>query len=134
MPSDSAMAAPEATPAVANKTQSQSRRVSSLGGLHVLCIDNDPAILQGMAALLGNWQCDVTAAESLEDARLKLNGEEPDIILADYQLDDNKNGLDAMDALRAGFSNDAGHTDYWPWPLRSGRTPFHGAIRSSTNR
>lgn len=99
-------AAPEATQMVANRTQSQSRRVSSLGGLHVLCIDNDPAILHGMAALLGNWQCDVTAAESLEDARLKLNGEEPDIILADYQLDDNKNGLDAMDTLRVGFSND----------------------------
>ncbi|MEQ9547264.1 MAG: PAS domain-containing hybrid sensor histidine kinase/response regulator [Marinobacter sp.] len=89
----------------AAKSQGSSRRVSSLGGLHVLCIDNDPAILQGMTALLGNWQCDVTAAESLDDARLKLDGREPDIMLADYQLDDNKNGLDAMDALRSGFSD-----------------------------
>ena len=53
-----------------------------------------------MVALLGNWKCDVTAAESLEDALDKLDGRQPDIILADYQLDDNKNGLDAMDSLR----------------------------------
>lgn len=99
-------APPEQPQTPTGRPQSQSRRVSSLGGLHVLCIDNDPAILQGMVALLGNWQCDVTAAESLEDARLKLQGREPDIMLADYQLDDNKNGLDAMDALRAGFVND----------------------------
>lgn len=83
-----------------------SRRVSSLGGLHVLCIDNDPTILQGMVALLSNWQCEITAAESLQDAMEQLAGGRPDIILADYQLDDNKNGLDAMDKLRANISDD----------------------------
>ncbi len=90
----------------AAKPAAASRRVSSLGGLHVLCIDNDPAILHGMSALLDNWQCDVTTAESLEDAHYKLNGTEPDIILADYQLDDNRNGLDAMDSLREEATND----------------------------
>lgn len=89
-----------------NRSQNVSRRVSSLGGLHVLCIDNDAAILQGMVALLGNWKCDVTAAESLETALAKLNGRKPDIILADYQLDDNRNGLDAMDSVRAELGND----------------------------
>ena len=88
------------------KSAPASRRVSSLGGLHVVCIDNDPAILHGMSALLDNWHCDVTTAESLEDARDKLNGTKPDIILADYQLDDNRNGLDAMDSLRDEISND----------------------------
>lgn len=97
--------ADQAHRAAETQTASSSRRVSSLGGLNVLCIDNDPAILQGMVALLGNWQCNVTAAESLDDARNKL-GEQPDIILADYQLDDDKNGLDAMDALRASAGED----------------------------
>ncbi|MDY6815085.1 MAG: PAS domain-containing hybrid sensor histidine kinase/response regulator [Pseudomonadota bacterium] len=97
-------AAPEQTEA--STKAASPRRVSSLGGLQVLCIDNDPAILQGMAALLGNWQCDVTSAESLEDALEKLEGHQPDIILADYQLDDNRNGLDAMDSLRTTISED----------------------------
>ena len=94
------LAPPDLSRAESNKPASSTRRVSSLGGLHVLCIDNDPAILQGMVALLGNWQCDVTAAESLEDALEKLADRLPDIILADYQLDDNRNGLDAMDSIR----------------------------------
>lgn len=59
-----------------------------------------------MVALLGNWKCDVTAAESLNDAMEKLAGQKPDIILADYQLDDNKNGLDAMDGIRDALSED----------------------------
>lgn len=81
-------------------SRSNARRVSSLGGLHVLCIDNDSSILQGMVALLSNWHCDVTAAESLRDALERLDGRRPEIILADYQLDDNQNGLDAMDSIR----------------------------------
>lgn len=93
------LAAPEKT-LTEKPSNASSRRVSSLGGLTVLCIDNDPAILQGMTALLKNWECDVTAAEGLVSAREKLEGTRPDIILADYQLDDNKNGLDAMDAIR----------------------------------
>ncbi|WP_323752841.1 PAS domain-containing hybrid sensor histidine kinase/response regulator [Marinobacter sp.] len=100
------LAPAETTRTEMNSSPIVSRRVSSLGGLHVLCIDNDAAILQGMVALLGNWKCDVTAAESLETALTKLSGKKPDIILADYQLDDNRNGLDAMDSVRAELGND----------------------------
>ncbi|UZD64384.1 ATP-binding protein [Marinobacter sp. AN1] len=81
-------------------TRNGSRGLSTLRGLKVLCIDNDAHILEGMEALLGNWHCQTTTALSLEDARTALGGERPDIILADYQLDDDQNGLDAMDALR----------------------------------
>ena len=102
---------PTAPPEQASQSQDRpsttaSRRVSNLVGLHVLCIDNDPTILQGMVALLSNWLCEITAAESLEDALAKLDGRQPDIMLADYQLDENKNGLDAMDSLRASICHD----------------------------
>ncbi|MCG8517044.1 NahK/ErcS family hybrid sensor histidine kinase/response regulator [Marinobacter sp. CA1] len=93
--------APADTSKPADTTPRRSARsVSTLRDLHVLCIDNDAKILQGMEALLNNWQCQVTAAASLEDAVAKLEGRHPAIILADYQLDDDKNGLDAMDAIR----------------------------------
>ncbi|MDI9246804.1 PAS domain-containing hybrid sensor histidine kinase/response regulator [Marinobacter sp. CHS3-4] len=94
------LAVPERTEATPKQQNVASRRVSSLGGLKVLCIDNDPSILHGMTALLANWDCDIKTAESLEAARNKLENERPDIILADYQLDDNQNGLDAMDSIR----------------------------------
>jgi PAS domain S-box-containing protein len=82
------------------QSSTSSSRVSSLGCLKVLCIDNDPSILHGMTALLTNWECKVKTAKSLESAREQLANERPDIILADYQLDDDQNGLDVMDALR----------------------------------
>ena len=83
--------------------RSGSRGLSVLKGLHVLCIDNDPQILEGMQALLANWHCRTTTALSLEGAREALAGEVPDIMLGDYQLDDDRNGLDAMDSLREDF-------------------------------
>ncbi|MDC0663865.1 hybrid sensor histidine kinase/response regulator [Marinobacter sp. SS21] len=82
------------------RQQRVARGVSNLRDLQVLCIDNDVKILQGMQALLTNWQCQVTAATSLDNAVAKLDGRQPDIMLADYQLDDDQNGLDAMDAIR----------------------------------
>ncbi|WP_339806060.1 PAS domain-containing hybrid sensor histidine kinase/response regulator [uncultured Marinobacter sp.] len=98
------MVAAEATVREDPKPARTGRSVSSLTGLHVLCIDNEPQILEGMHALLSNWQCRVTTAESLAQALATLEDEGPDIVLADYQLDDNRNGLDAMDALRIEFN------------------------------
>ncbi|WP_372956408.1 NahK/ErcS family hybrid sensor histidine kinase/response regulator [Marinobacter sp.] len=92
----------EAPPAT---TRNGSRGLSTLRGLNVLCIDNDAQILEGMEALLSNWHCRTTTALSLDEARTALDGEQPDIILADYQLDDDRNGLDAMDALREDFGH-----------------------------
>ncbi|TKB48938.1 response regulator [Ferrimonas sediminicola] len=75
---------------------------SPLKGVKVLCIDNEATILAGLATLLQRWQCDVALAESLEEALIEmgLKGFKPDIMLADYHLDDNRNGLDAMDEVR----------------------------------
>jgi len=75
---------------------------SGLAGVKVLCIDNEEKILVGLELLLERWQCDVTLAKSLEQAIefIDQNGELPDIMLADYHLDDQASGLDAMDALR----------------------------------
>ncbi|OEY67837.1 PAS domain-containing hybrid sensor histidine kinase/response regulator [Marinobacter sp. X15-166B] len=100
------MAPAETPPTVHGEPSPSKRSVSSLKGRNVLCIDNDDHILQGMVALLSNWQCQVSTANSLEDALQVLAGQTPDIILADYQLDEDKNGLDAMDAIRAARQQD----------------------------
>ena len=73
-----------------------------LAGVNVLCIDNEDAILAGLESLLSRWQCEVVCAKDLADARIKLGlkGMAPDIILADYQLDDGQNGMDAMNGIR----------------------------------
>ena len=77
-------------------------RTARLAGLQVLCIDNEPAVLRGMQTLLDGWGCRVATAQSAAEAarRLDETNAGPDIILADYHLDDGT-GLDAVSALRA---------------------------------
>jgi Na+/proline symporter/signal transduction histidine kinase len=80
---------------------------AQLSGMAVLCIDNDPQILDGMEALLGGWGCQVlkasdlpSAIEAIEESRPILSG-----LLVDYHLD-NGNGIDAIVELRRRFGAD----------------------------
>lgn len=76
---------------------------SHLVGLRVLCIDNEPTVLDGMRTLLTGWGCEVTLARSVaqvSDAAILPNA--PDVVLADYHLDD-ETGLDAVAAVRRRF-------------------------------
>jgi Na+/proline symporter/signal transduction histidine kinase/CheY-like chemotaxis protein len=61
----------------------------SVAGLAVLCIDNEPAVLDGMRTLLEGWGCLVHVAPSGEAAMAAVTrtGIIPDVVLADYQLD-----------------------------------------------
>ncbi len=60
---------------------------SGLRGLKVLCIDNDRTILDGMAALLGQWGVLVSTAAHAAEAAAVLARVPVDAILADYHLD-----------------------------------------------
>ncbi len=72
-----------------------------LDGCTVLCVDNEPAILDGMRSLLENWQCTVLQASGTGEALrlLDASGALPDIILADYHLE-NETGIDCIDGIR----------------------------------
>jgi len=76
-----------------------------LDGMVVLCIDNERAILDGMATLLGGWGCRVLGGADLAEAMaavaaMAADGLEPDGLLVDYHLDGG-NGIAAIRALRA---------------------------------
>ncbi len=73
-----------------------------IAGLNVLCIDNEPAVLTGMQALLDGWGCVVTTARGADEAIecLRESTRKPDIILADYHLDEGT-GMEAVAAVRA---------------------------------
>jgi CheY-like chemotaxis protein/anti-sigma regulatory factor (Ser/Thr protein kinase) len=74
--------------------------LADLSGLSVLCIDNEPKILDGMKALLGGWGCEVlTAIGGAAALDIVREHGKPDIILADYHLDA-ENGLDLVTRLR----------------------------------
>jgi Na+/proline symporter/signal transduction histidine kinase len=74
---------------------------SVLAGLHVLCIDNEPTILDGMRVLLEGWGCRVSTASSARAAvsLLKSGTFMPDALIADYHLDKG-DGLSAIKEVR----------------------------------
>jgi CheY-like chemotaxis protein len=67
--------------------------------LHILCIDNEPNVLAGMKALLDGWGCIVSIASDEKTALDALHQSIPDLVIADYQLDDGVTGLQLVDAL-----------------------------------
>jgi CheY-like chemotaxis protein/anti-sigma regulatory factor (Ser/Thr protein kinase) len=79
----------------------QRTRGVALGGLTVLCLDDEPEILDGMAALLGRWGIRVLAARSAGEAHALVAASRPDAILADYHLRGLQTGLEALGELCA---------------------------------
>ncbi|MVA59159.1 PAS domain-containing hybrid sensor histidine kinase/response regulator [Agrobacterium vitis] len=75
---------------------------SSLTGLRILCIDNEPDILDGMRLLISGWGCTVITAGSVTDLDTTFsdNPVAPDVIIADYHLGDGS-GIGAILRLRA---------------------------------
>jgi Na+/proline symporter/signal transduction histidine kinase len=74
-----------------------------LDGLRVLCIDNEPAITDGMRVLLTGWGCVVELADSLAECDgVIVRAWRPDAVIADYHLDDG-NGITAIARLRNAF-------------------------------
>jgi signal transduction histidine kinase/CheY-like chemotaxis protein len=74
--------------------------VIPLDAIGVMCIDNDPQVLEGMKSLLGGWGCHVSGAHGLSSALQTLRtGPRPDVLLVDYHLDEG-NGIEAIAALR----------------------------------
>jgi len=62
--------------------------------LVVWVIDDDPAILEGMQALLGQWGCRVRVAATVTALEAASDGEQPHALLVDYHLGQQReNGL-----------------------------------------
>lgn len=82
--------------AVEVKTEHQPVADNLLEGASIWLIDNDPAICRGMETLLDGWGCDVQTVQNEAQLLSLLSEQEvPGLLIADYHLDDDKNGLDA---------------------------------------
>ena len=79
----------------------------ALASAMVLCIDNEPEVLDGMRFMLEGWGCQVVVTRDAKSAIAALtdSGQIPSIIVADYHLD-NGTGADAVLAIRAHFGID----------------------------
>ncbi|HEY0439504.1 MAG TPA: hybrid sensor histidine kinase/response regulator [Xanthobacteraceae bacterium] len=75
--------------------------LGQLSELTVLCLDNEPTVLQGMETLLRGWGCHVIAAADLAAALSSVTGGDGPLtgLLIDYHLD-HGNGIDAIRVIR----------------------------------
>ncbi|MCU7645768.1 hybrid sensor histidine kinase/response regulator NahK/ErcS' [Pseudomonas piscis] len=74
-----------------------------LQGARIWVLDNDAAICAGMRTLLEGWGCQVVTALSEEDLARQVDDyrAEADLLIADYHLDQQRNGIDAVARINA---------------------------------
>jgi CheY-like chemotaxis protein len=71
-----------------------------LQGRKVLLLDDDPEVLALSTELLRSWRCEVVAVATLAPGDLGALGPLPDLVIADFHLQNEANGIDAIRALR----------------------------------
>jgi Na+/proline symporter/signal transduction histidine kinase/ActR/RegA family two-component response regulator len=91
-------------PAPARK---EPRQADSLAGLHVLAVDNEPAIIDGLKALLSGWGVKVASALSAAEAVRSIGQRKRpiDAILADYHIH-RDDGIELVQSLRRRLGHD----------------------------
>ena len=74
-----------------------------LHGARIWVLDNDAAICAGMRTLLEGWGCQVITALSEQDLARQVDNyhAQADLLIADYHLDDEQNGVDAVARINA---------------------------------
>lgn len=77
-----------------------------LRGMHVLVIDDDEAVLLGMAQLLLSWGCTVDKADSIKKALALAQLQTPHAVISDYRLREQRTGAEAIAALRGRLGDD----------------------------
>jgi signal transduction histidine kinase len=72
----------------------------------ILVVDDEPDVRASMLALLGRWRCEVIAAESCSQMLEKLVSIQrlPDLIVSDYRLKGEENGIEVIARLREEFN------------------------------
>jgi two-component system, sensor histidine kinase len=97
-----------AAPLVQSSAADSINANDDLTGLFVLVIDDEEAICEAMAALLKQWGCNTLQAGSGEQMKAQLVHEKriPDLIICDYRLRGEENGIDVIEELRCEYNQD----------------------------
>jgi two-component system, sensor histidine kinase len=71
-------------------------------------VDDESAILHGMAELFDNWNIDLVTAHNAEEAAQSLTSlaRVPDIIVSDFRLPNDTDGIEVIARLRQQFGHD----------------------------
>lgn len=88
------------TQPLAVKSMSLANPAASFRGLRVLCVDDQQENLDALQTLLEKWGVSTVLADNWDDAITQADIFSPQILLMDYQLGNDQNGLDLIEAIR----------------------------------
>ena len=88
------------TQPLVSKNTSLANPTASFRGLRVLCVDDQQENLDALQTLLEKWGVSTVLADNWDDAITQADIFSPQILLMDYQLGNDQNGLDLIDAIR----------------------------------
>jgi CheY-like chemotaxis protein len=93
---------------VAEKNAHASVEPGALGISLAILIDDEDAILRAMEELFDSWKIDLVATRTLQEAMQVLDetGRVPDIVISDYRLPGNTDGLTVLNAFRTKYGQD----------------------------
>lgn len=75
--------------------------LSPLIGKRLLVVDDDALVLSSTSSILASWGCNVSTATSIAEVRKLLEqGTIWELVITDYQLDNEGNGIDVISLIR----------------------------------
>lgn len=101
------LAEPDALPSLPSHQQGTDQQV--IQGSRVWVLDNDPAICTAMYSLLTGWGCEVRTALRVTELQhcFASEPEGPALLIADYHLDGEESGLEAVKRLQSQYGSQA---------------------------
>ena len=75
----------------------RSKTVVAFEGITVICLDDDPANLEGLEALLAAWGCQTKTVSTVSNAAELFEDNEHAVLIADYDLGGEQTGLDLIE-------------------------------------
>lgn len=80
--------------------------IQDFKGKSILVIDDNERIRESMKTLLESWGCHCHASDSVQSALQYVTHRQPDIMLVDYRLADERTGSQAINTIRTFFGVD----------------------------
>jgi len=82
--------------------RARSSSAPSLEGRRIICVDNDPQVLDALKSRFDRWGASTSAYFGLTDIRraFEQDHDDPDLLILDHQLDAGTTGLDVLDFVR----------------------------------
>ena len=80
----------------------------TLDGRLIVIVEDEPAVRAGLEVLLQGWGATIESFDSVAASRAWAEGSDParvkpDLLIVDYRLEEGRNGVDAIKALRSRF-------------------------------